>query len=74
MEVECAHCGNKQLTQLPGTWTPMLTEGKGVIQGPSIPMVVIGCGNCGFVSMFSPQAINPQPFPPEGLPQPEPNG
>jgi hypothetical protein len=69
VDVECAHCGSKQLQQLPGTWTPLLTEGKGAIPGPSIPMVVIGCPTCGFVSLFSPQAISPQPFPPESIPE-----
>ncbi|MGE5676317.1 MAG: hypothetical protein ACM3XM_20940 [Mycobacterium leprae] len=70
MEIECAHCGNKNLQQIPGVWTPIPMNESGLIQGPAIPMVVVGCPQCGFVSMFSPQALKPQPFP-EPPAQPE---
>lgn len=63
MEIECAHCGNKQLMQIPGTWTPMPVGENGIIQGPAVPVVMLGCTKCGFLQMFSPQAVTPQPFP-----------
>lgn len=64
MEIECAHCGNKQLVQIPGQWTPMAINGENtVIQGPAVPVVMLGCGTCGFIQMFSPNAVKPQPFP-----------
>lgn len=68
MQVECAHCGNQQLMQIPGVWTPMPMSEEGVVQGPSVPMVLLGCPQCGFIMLFSPQAVQPQPFPagPEG--------
>ena len=45
---------------------PMSEEG--VVQGPSVPMVLLGCPQCGHIMLFSPQAVQPQPFPagPEG--------
>lgn len=66
--IECAHCGNKQLSQIPGTWTPMPMGEKGLIQGPAIPVVMLGCPRCGYLQMFSPQAVKAIPFPkgPEG--------
>lgn len=63
MEVECAHCGNKQLMQIPGTWTPMAMGENGIMSGPAIPLVILGCPSCGFISLFSPQAIAAQPWP-----------
>lgn len=61
--VECAHCGNKRLSQIPGTWTPLPMGEKGLIQGPAIPVVMLGCPKCGYLQMFSPNAIKPIPFP-----------
>ncbi|MFO7273567.1 MAG: hypothetical protein DIU55_001715 [Bacillota bacterium] len=64
MEVECAHCGNKKLAQLPGQWTLVpLNEKNQPFPGPAVPVVVVGCPQCGYVQMFSPQAIKPKPFP-----------
>lgn len=71
MEIECAHCGNKQLMQVPGTWTPMPIGENGLIQGPAVPAVMVGCPSCGFLSLFSPQSVIPQPFPEASAPQPE---
>ncbi|HWI52872.1 MAG TPA: hypothetical protein VNT01_12110 [Symbiobacteriaceae bacterium] len=68
MEIECAHCGNKQLSQVPGTWTPLGLGEEGLMQGPAVPVVMLGCNACGFVMMFSAQAIKPQPWP-ENPPQ-----
>lgn len=68
MEIECAHCGNKQLSQVPGTWTPLGLGEEGLMQGPAVPVVMLGCNQCGFVMMFSAQAIKPQPWP-ENPPQ-----
>lgn len=69
MEIECAHCGNKQLMQIPGTWTPMPMGENGIFQGPAVPMVILGCPNCGFIQLFSPQAIPPAPFPAGDAPE-----
>lgn len=69
MEIECAHCGNKQLMQIPGTWSPMPMNENGMFQGPAVPVVMLGCPSCGFIQMFSPQAVKAQPWPeqpPEG--------
>jgi hypothetical protein len=63
MDIECAHCGSKQLMQIPGTWTPMPMSEEGVVQGPAVPVVMLGCPACGFIQMFSPQAVKPQAFP-----------
>ncbi len=63
MEIECAHCGNKQLAQIPGTWTPIAMGEEGPIAGPAIPLVMMGCTKCGFMMMFSPQAVAPAPWP-----------
>lgn len=63
MEIECAHCGNKQLSQVPGQWTPLALGNEGLMQGPAVPVVMLGCNQCGFVMMFSAQAIQPQPWP-----------
>ncbi|BAD40825.1 hypothetical protein [Symbiobacterium thermophilum] len=64
IEVECAHCGNRKLVQLPGQWTPMpLNENNQPFPGPAMPVVLLGCTRCGYVQMFSPQAIKPKPFP-----------
>jgi len=61
--VECAHCGNTRLQQIPGTWTPLPMGEKGLVQGPAIPVVILGCPKCGYLQMFSPNAIKPIPFP-----------
>lgn len=61
--IECAHCGNKELAQIPGTWTPMPMGEQGLMQGPAVPVVMLGCPACGYVMMFSTQRIKPQPFP-----------
>lgn len=63
MEIECAHCGNKQLMQIPGVWSPMAMGDNGPIQGPAVPVVMLGCPSCGFIQMFSPQAVKPAPWP-----------
>lgn len=64
MEIECAHCGNKKLMQIPGQWTPLaLNEQNQPAPGPAVPIVMLGCPACGFVQMFSPNAVKPQPFP-----------
>jgi hypothetical protein len=63
VEIECAHCGNKQLVQIPGTWTPVPIGEDGPIQGPAVPVVMLGCTQCGYLQMFSPQVIKPVPFP-----------
>lgn len=63
VEVECAHCGNNEVSQVPGVWTPMPMNEEGLVQGPVVPVVLLGCSRCGFLQMFSPQAVAPQPFP-----------
>lgn len=64
VEVECAHCGNKKLAQVPGVWTPLaLNEKSQPVPGPAVPVVMLGCPTCGFIQLFSPQAIKPKPFP-----------
>jgi hypothetical protein len=63
MDLECAHCGNKELTQVPGAWTPLALGENGLMQGPAVPLVLLGCNKCGFIQMFSAQAIQPQPWP-----------
>jgi len=63
LEIECAHCGNKKLVQIPGQWTPMALGIEKGQQTPVIPLVLLGCPKCGFVSLFNPQAVKPQPFP-----------
>lgn len=68
MEVECAHCGSKELIQIPGVWTPMPMNEQGIVQGPAVPVVMLGCQSCGYIQMFSPQVIQPQPWP-EAPPQ-----
>jgi len=66
MEIECAHCGSKKLIQIPGTWTPMPIMPQATTPGPAIPLVILGCPTCGFIQMFSPEAIAPHPFPDQG--------
>lgn len=63
MDIECAHCGNKQLMQVPGIWSPIAMNEQGPVNGPAVPVVMLGCPKCGFLMMFSPQAVQPQPFP-----------
>lgn len=70
MDIECAHCGNKQLVQIPGVWTPMPLSEEGLVSGPAVPVVMLACPQCGFLSMFSPQVVQPAPFP-ERLPEGE---
>jgi hypothetical protein len=68
VEIECAHCGNRQLMQIPGTWTPIAMGENGYLQGHAIPLVMLGCPECGYIQMFSPSRVKPVPFPeqPEG--------
>lgn len=63
IQIECAHCGNSNLMQIPGTWSPLPMGDNGFIQGPAVPIVMMGCPRCGFLQMFSPQAVQPLPFP-----------
>ena len=63
IQIECAHCGNQQLMQVPGTWTPMARGEEGLMQGPAVPVVMLGCPKCGFLQMFSPNVVKPQPWP-----------
>jgi hypothetical protein len=49
--------------QIPGTWTPLALAEEGLMQGPAVPVVMLGCNQCGFVQMFSAQAVKPQPWP-----------
>ncbi len=55
--------------QIPGTWTPMPLAEKGLVQGPVVPVVMMGCPKCGFVFMFSPQVVPPRPFPEKDVAQ-----
>lgn len=76
-EIECAHCGSKQLVQIPGAWTPLALGEEGLMQGPAVPVVMLACNECGFIQMFSAQRIQPAPWPerpPEGQPGEEPKG
>ena len=45
---------------------------SGMFQGPAVPVVMLGCPSCGFIQMFSPQAVKAQPWPepPAGDEQP----
>jgi hypothetical protein len=64
-EIECAHCGNKSLMQVPGAWTPLPLGIEGKAPGPVVPVVLMGCPACGYIQMFTAQAIAPEPFPEE---------
>lgn len=74
LEVECAHCGNTKLAQIPGQWTPLaLNEKNQPYPGPAVPVVMLGCPKCGYIQMFSPQAVKPKPFPARPEQQQTPN-
>lgn len=61
--IECAHCGNQELQQIPGVWSPLVLTQEGQVPGPAVPVVMLACPQCGFIQMFSPQRVQPAPFP-----------
>lgn len=73
VNIECAHCGNKQLNQIPGVWTLMPMTQEGLQTEPLVPVVVLGCPTCGFLQSFTAQAIRPIPWP-EAEAGEQPNG
>jgi hypothetical protein len=38
--IECAHCGNQELQQIPGVWSPLVLTQEGQVPGPAVPIVM----------------------------------
>ena len=51
----CPRCGKKSFTMMDGIFKPVVNPGLGtnIIGGPSVPVAVVVCDHCGFISQHA---------------------